>query len=57
MSTEELKDHKDKEKLENLDLITEKVKNKKKSKASIDQCAGILTNVFSAIRIDENMNN
>ena len=53
MSTEELKDHKDKEKLENLDLITEKVKNKKKSKANIYQRAGILTDVFSTIPMEE----
>ena len=50
---EEIKDHKDKERLENLDLFTEEVKTKKKSKASIDQCAWILTDVFSTIPMEE----
>ena len=41
MSAEELKDRAHKERLDNLDLVTEEVKKIKKSKTSIYQCAKI----------------
>ena len=53
MSAEELKDHVDKEKLDNLDLVTEEFKKKKKIKANINECAEILTDVFSTIPTEE----
>ena len=53
MSAVELKDHEDKEKLDNLDLVTEEVKKKNKSKANVNQCAEILTDVFSTIPMEE----
>ena len=49
MSAEEIKNHEDKERLDNLDLVTEKVKKAKKDKTNMDQCTNILTDVFSAI--------
>ena len=52
MNAEELKNNENANKSANTNLDTDNGKNKKEN-ANIDQCAGILTDRFSTIKMEE----
>ena len=53
MSAEELKIHEDRDSSDDLDQAPEECKKTKKHKANIDQCAKILTEMFSTLPTEE----